>query len=209
MKNFSFFGILILPIVLIGCGSQKTGKGLLLEPTLQNILNQHSQTSYGTNVTGKMGFKNKIKWPFVSSDINDFLDKNKRQSSPKKRLSVLKFLDILEIKKGVKLQGLNVKMLSVLSKALPIWKRYGKNLVITSALEGKHCKNSLHYDGLALDLRNRDLAIKSRQDILKELSFVLGDDFMVLLEPDHFHVEFDPKTTIPASNQLLLSQHEN
>ena len=65
-------------------------------------------------------------------------------------------------------------------------------LVVTSGTEGTHSPGSLHYVGLAVDLRlpsdrTKCLAIRN------ELAERLGADFDVVLEDSHLHVEVQPK----------------
>jgi len=200
MKICNNFGILFLPVVMTACGTHKLDSGLLLEPTVQNILNQSGLTGFGKKNTGNAEFKNKMNWPFVSLEINNRLENEKLQFNFDISPSIVELFDNVEAKEGVELEGLSAIMTIVLIEAPSIWQKYGKNLVITSALEGKHCKDSLHYSGFALDLRNRDISIKDREDVKKELSSVLGRDFTVLLESDHYHVEYDPIFTVPDTN---------
>jgi len=54
--------------------------------------------------------------------------------------------------------------------------------------------NSLHNSGLAIDLRISNIpGDHILKPIVKELTERLGDDYDVVLEPNHIHVEFDPK----------------
>lgn len=98
----------------------------------------------------------------------------------------------LEVKPKVSLKGLNQKMHPTLNKAGKIWQKYGKTLVVTSTVEGRHCKGSKHYSGLALDLRTKYFKKKIQAQVSDELSDSLGQDFQVLLEKDHIHVEYHP-----------------
>ena len=99
----------------------------------------------------------------------------------------------MKLKKGVNIQGIDLKLRPVLIHADEIWKRYGQELVITAGMEGEHSAGSLHYYGLALDLRKNyftsDIAIKVRN----ELQVKLGRNFDVILHSTHIHTEYDPK----------------
>ncbi len=77
--------------------------------------------------------------------------------------------------------------------------------MITSACEGKHGENSLHYEGLALDFRIRHLRdphssdednvalVKQRaEQVAAHLREDLGDQYDVVLHSTHIHIEFDP-----------------
>ena len=65
--------------------------------------------------------------------------------------------------------------------------------MITSGVDGKHSRGSLHYQGSALDFRTHDLLPSVQKKILDEIKQRLGDDFDVVLEKDHLHVEWQPK----------------
>lgn len=75
-----------------------------------------------------------------------------------------------------------------------VFGRYGITPVITSGTDGQHASGSLHYSGDALDLRRWDADAKGvTNSVVSELIWYLGDDYDVILERDHIHVEFDPK----------------
>mgnify|MGYP001593379548 CR=1 FL=1 len=72
-----------------------------------------------------------------------------------------------------------------------VYRQYGTDLVITSANDGKHGDKTLHHKGLALDLRTWTLNGREMQ-VAASLKKALGDDYDVVLEKDHIHVEYDP-----------------
>ena len=72
-----------------------------------------------------------------------------------------------------------------------VYAKRGVELVITSANDGKHGDKTLHHKGLALDLRTWTLGGRA-PEVLPELKAALGDDYDVVLEKDHFHIEYDP-----------------
>jgi len=62
--------------------------------------------------------------------------------------------------------------------------------VITSTYEGTHMACSLHYSNKAFDIR-----LPARgcvEELLGLLRRRLGDDFDLLMEGDHIHIEYDP-----------------
>ena len=65
--------------------------------------------------------------------------------------------------------------------------------VITSGKDGMHMKRSLHYKGLAFDFRSRHMLRNTKQQCIREIKRRLGDDFDVVQEPDHIHIEWDEK----------------
>lgn len=80
-----------------------------------------------------------------------------------------------------------------IEQAYKVYKKIGKDFVITSLCDGRHSKNSLHYFGNAFDIRTRHLSEEEKQDVVVLLAKMLGKDYDVVLESDHIHVEFDPK----------------
>lgn len=92
----------------------------------------------------------------------------------------------------VNLDGLTQEMLQALLKACIIWRQHGcETIMITSATDGQHMAHSRHYKGDALDLRSRDLP--DSIGMADQLRDSLSDEYDVILETDHIHVEFDPK----------------
>jgi hypothetical protein len=96
------------------------------------------------------------------------------------------------IKSGVDLRGLSPQMAIAYTIATKCYGQY--DCVITSANDSKHGPNSLHYMGQALDLRTNNLPPQAVQSIVDRLKEALGAQFDVVLESDHIHIEFDPKT---------------
>jgi hypothetical protein len=65
---------------------------------------------------------------------------------------------------------------------------------VTSGNDSKHMKNSLHFEDLAMDYRTLIIGhAPMRQVLARLITFMLGDDYDVVLEVDHLHVEYDPK----------------
>jgi hypothetical protein len=66
-------------------------------------------------------------------------------------------------------------------------------LVITSLMDGTHLPTSLHYKGLAVDFRDRDLSQAEKAEFLYDLREVLVPlGYQVVQEKNHLHCEFDP-----------------
>jgi len=97
----------------------------------------------------------------------------------------------MQIKEGVAMQGLQIEMRLVLKAANNIWKHHGRELVITSALDGTHSAGSYHYFGYAVDLRHRFFTSTEKVSVTKELKEVLGPDYTVINERTHIHVQFN------------------
>lgn len=97
------------------------------------------------------------------------------------------------IKAGVNVTGIKPEIVLAVIMAQAIYARHGAGLVITSALDGKHSRGSLHYSGNAIDLRTRHVSRDDAETIADELRAALGAQYDVVLEKDHIHVEFQPK----------------
>lgn len=102
---------------------------------------------------------------------------------------------MMEIKPGVKLKGIRPEILVALMVARDVYHVYGQELVVTCGLDGHENRpQSLHNSGLAVDLRTRIFPTETQKRVVAdELQKKLGDEFDVVLEVDHIHVEFDPK----------------
>ncbi len=107
-------------------------------------------------------------------------------------ISNARYITSMKYVKGAEL----TPIVKALVLADTIFKRLvGRELIITSMLDGKHMANSLHYKGLAFDCRTRDLAPQHIPVLVSELRNELGPDYDVIYEtdPPHIHIEYDPK----------------
>lgn len=73
-------------------------------------------------------------------------------------------------------------------------------MVVTSVTEGRHGLGSLHYKGLAFDIRISAWTPMMVENVTNGIKKDLGPDWDVVLETDHIHVEHDPKT--PLSTEV-------
>jgi len=96
------------------------------------------------------------------------------------------------IKAGVDIGELRAVMVVGLMVAQEAFGAVGKELVVTSGDDSKHSKNSLHYQNKALDLRTRHLAPGEGESIVAQMQDNLGNDWDIILEDDHIHMEYDP-----------------
>ena len=101
----------------------------------------------------------------------------------------------MKIKDGADLKGLSQMMRIVLVVAEELWESNGQELVVTSGLDGVHSAGSLHYYGLAVDLRIRYFKDKATQQAianeLQRLLRVHNRYYQVVLHRSHIHVEYD------------------
>lgn len=101
---------------------------------------------------------------------------------------------MLKIKDGVDLSGVRSEMFFAATVIDQVYEDHGvKYCFITSAKDGKHGFGSLHYVGLALDFRVRNVPEEVRESIHKEIVKRLGKQYDVLLKSTHIHAEFQPK----------------
>ncbi len=105
----------------------------------------------------------------------------------------------MKIKKGVKINGAKPELLFGLLIAQRVYEEHGVELRVTSICDGKHKRASAHYTGRAADLGTLSTAnwkqygSELKADITAGLKDDLGQEFDVILESDHIHVEYDPK----------------
>jgi hypothetical protein len=98
----------------------------------------------------------------------------------------------LELKPGVKVSGISPAMVLAAVVVLCACENLGVDCVITSCIDGVHRQDSKHYLGNALDFRTRDLTPENGLALATDVRQQLGDEYDVVLEADHLHVEFDP-----------------
>lgn len=103
----------------------------------------------------------------------------------------------MKIKENVIMSGLQLPMRRVLKAAERIWRDHGRpeGVTVTSALDGLHSAGSLHYYGLALDLRTRYWDGVEQSVVHHKLKKELSDNpyYTVLLEDTHIHVHYLPQ----------------
>jgi hypothetical protein len=99
----------------------------------------------------------------------------------------------MKLKKGVTCSKVQPQLLLALQIINSVFTQHICELTITSLDDGVHKKDSKHYLGLACDCRTRDLKIRTLIDIVEDLRNTLGEDFDVVVEKDHLHIEYDPK----------------
>ncbi len=99
----------------------------------------------------------------------------------------------MRLKKGITLQGVRPELILGLCVISNIFKIFGNDMIITSLLDGQHSKNSLHYTGCAADLRTSHLGKETIEGIIDEMKDDLTNDFDVVLESDHIHIEYQPR----------------
>lgn len=90
-------------------------------------------------------------------------------------------------------QNLSPQIVLALIVIDQVMKQFGQEAMITSVNDAKHSKTSLHYSGNAVDLRSRWFS--DPQAVIETCRQALGNsnDFDMVLESDHYHLEYQPK----------------
>ncbi len=98
------------------------------------------------------------------------------------------------LKQNVKINGLRPELLLAIVIVNDVYKHFDEELVITAITDGIHSKTSLHYVGFAFDCRIWYFDKNEIPQVVKMIKEALTDEFDVVLEKDHIHIEFQPKT---------------
>ena len=110
---------------------------------------------------------------------------------------------MLHLKEGVVVDGLAQEMFYALGLADQAYADEGLECIVTSAKDSHHNVNSIHGQGLAVDLHNSDLQPDQYDRIWLKLKRLEKYGFDVIKEVPgstaattgpHFHIEFQPKS---------------
>ena len=93
------------------------------------------------------------------------------------------------IKKGARIRGIRTEILL----AALIINGVLEEFTITEGTGGKHGFRSLHFSGNAIDVRTRHLEESNKRKVRDIIAARLNEEFDVILEKTHIHVEFQPK----------------
>jgi hypothetical protein len=104
----------------------------------------------------------------------------------------------MHLKPGAKIVGMRPEISWALSVCEGVLTDAGYKMTVTEVTGGVHSPGSLHYVGLAADIRSRDIPKDKQEPIRAEMKTRLGAEFDVVLESDHFHLECQPKHPIGA-----------
>lgn len=101
----------------------------------------------------------------------------------------------IDIKEGVVFKQFNLHFANFIEAVIHSWDLFAPSVipVITSANDSKHGVDSLHYKNLAWDLRTNNLDKDKIEEIARMLRVNLGNDWDIIVETDHLHVEMDRK----------------
>ena len=94
------------------------------------------------------------------------------------------------IKSGVDIFRLKRQIRRALNHVDIVYAKYDQEVVVTSAYEKDHSPSSLHYGNDAFDIRKPK---SYEKEILAELRRRLGNNYDIVAEKTHWHIEWDPK----------------
>ena len=100
---------------------------------------------------------------------------------------------MIKLKQGVTLNGIQPEMVAAMAIVASVYSWLDYDCIPTSCTDGEHSAGSLHYTGLAMDFRTRIVPEGERPKLRDAVAQALGDEYDVVLEATHLHVEFDPK----------------
>jgi len=102
------------------------------------------------------------------------------------------------VKPGVDLSDVHPAMVTAWPTIMQVFRRFGSDTTLTSGRDGKHMDGSFHY---TMPMRANDFRTwvddhgTQMRDITKhaialDLQSQLGDDYQVIVERTHIHIEF-------------------
>lgn len=94
------------------------------------------------------------------------------------------------------IRGIQPEMCIAHTLIVALFSRHNVASRLSSGTDGKHRRASLHYVGYALDISFRGVPPKLIDMLHVEMRSVLGEEFDVVKEGTHFHVEFQPKSAL-------------
>jgi len=106
----------------------------------------------------------------------------------------------MKFKDGVSVDGITKECISGMFVAEEVIKLYyNREMVITSVTDGKHKEGSKHYEGNAFDIRTwtsrtsgKQMSTGAKRHLAYLIGLSLGDDWDLVAEPTHLHIEYDP-----------------
>jgi len=99
----------------------------------------------------------------------------------------------MKLKPGVDMTGIKPELILGLVVADFVYSTFDVEMVVTSLLDGRHSLTSLHYAGCAADLRTRNIPEGLRKQVRDDIAAALPNDFDVVLESNHIHMEWQPR----------------
>lgn len=86
-----------------------------------------------------------------------------------------------------------------------VFAAYKKRFTITCTGSGDHTLYSLHAFGFAFDVRTRHLSLVQKKQIYNDIAKKFaGTGYQIIMESDHYHIEYDPEDWKESFNAVKL-----
>ena len=100
------------------------------------------------------------------------------------------------IKDGVRFDEINQYAFVVFQAVYAVFQTFDREVVVTSAADGKHSERSYHYDNLAWDFRlypsvKSRLIFRAVRKTLKKISSYYDVVYELTKDNEHLHIEYD------------------
>jgi len=103
-------------------------------------------------------------------------------------------LKIKQGRRGAKVNGIRGEIILAAVVASQVFAKHGLDCIITEATGSKHGYASIHYLGLAIDLRTSHIKTQAKlNSIMADLKSSLNEQYDIVLESNHIHIEYQPK----------------
>lgn len=100
---------------------------------------------------------------------------------------------MLALKEGVDIKKVQPEIVIGIAIVASCFADLKYHCTVTACRDGKHMEGSLHYKGFAVDIRSRDIRNENGAALMATCKEALGAQFDLVIESDHWHLEFDPK----------------
>lgn len=99
----------------------------------------------------------------------------------------------VKLKAGCRVRGMSPEICFALMVAQAVYAELGSaEFVVTECTGGVHRDGSLHNTGEAVDIRSRTFTHEEKQEAVRLIQHRLRDQYDVVLETTHIHIEHDP-----------------
>lgn len=109
----------------------------------------------------------------------------------------------MKIKRGrysASIAGIKPEAVLGIIVCMTVFQELHHSFQLSSGIEGPHRDRRLHFVGLSFDISSGSILPQAQRTITCLLIERLGDEFDVVREKDHWHIEFQPKRQPAARN---------